>query len=159
MLEILTLQMRCPFFESGNISKFIIPASDTFSLLPTYPNDWILDYRFHKFVNQIREEGKESKNMVYDPQLSTSPTQMPLRLHKLSKSISKQCFRNPLLICKCWPIPPYKVFSGSQSFLMKQTPNLSTVSSDLEGASEQLRVISNIYIPRSQHWKVYFVKT
>lgn len=72
MLEILTLQMRCPFFESGNISKFIIPASDTFSLLPTYPNDWILDYRFHKFVNQIREEGKESKNMVYDPQLSTS---------------------------------------------------------------------------------------
>lgn len=70
MLEILILQMRCPFFENGNISKFIIPASNTFSLLPTYPNDWILDYRFYKFVNQMREEEKEGKNTVCDPQLS-----------------------------------------------------------------------------------------
>lgn len=72
MLDILTLQMRCPFFENGNISKFIIPVSDTFSLLPTYPNDWILDYIFYKFVNHLRGKRRESKNMAYEPQLSTS---------------------------------------------------------------------------------------
>lgn len=52
--------------------QFIIPASVTFSLLPIYPNNWILDYRFYRFVNQLREKGREGKNMVYDPQLSTS---------------------------------------------------------------------------------------
>lgn len=77
-----------------------------------------IDCRLYNIANQLKVRGREDKNMVCGPQLSTS---MP-------KIVSTETAHTCKILYKCWSILPSNVFSESQAFFMKQTLNLCVLS-------------------------------